>query len=228
MPYKSYRGKRKYYRKRKYAGWRMKAAKAGTAIGLASKALSVASKVARLVNAEYKFTTSTLSATSTYGGTITNLTTIAQGATEQTRNGTSIKLLNFKLRGTLQPNPSGSLVQTFRIILFRGKTENGSSFSTSDILQNTGSAFVTESFKNWDEMTRTKILFDKKYTITFDGDGSSTVRDIRINKKLFGHVKYSSGSSTVESGGLYLLILGDAAVNGANYAMTYRLTFTDN
>ena len=95
----------------------------------ANRALNIANKVYRFVNTEVKYfdtiTTSNVPST----GTINGLTIVPQGDTAQTRDGQSIKPLNLVIRSYLNKNTGSTVTDLVRVIIFRGKQENGVGYS---------------------------------------------------------------------------------------------------
>lgn len=193
----------------------------------ANRALALVNNVRRFINVEVKYhdttgTTVAIPAT----GTIIGLSDMAQGDGIQNRDGDSVKLLNNVFRATLIEDTVSAYGTQIRLILFRGKQENGSGFSATDILE---SATVI-SPKNYSERFRTKILMDKTYSLNASESSTTYQPTKQVNwvNKLIGHVEYATASTSIESGGLYLLMLSNQTVNTPSINYHNRLTFTDN
>lgn len=196
----------------------------------ANAALSLASKVYRFVNTEVKFHDVTQTGTAIPNtGSINGLSAITQGDTSLTRDGQSVKLMNLTIRGFITTNQSQPYPQITRIILFRGKQENGVGFSATDILE-TASVI---SPKNYTDRFRTKILYDQTFYQN-QGAGLSAAafgtlsRPFNINLKCQGHVNFAGSSTNIEDGGLYLLYLSNQATSTPTITYYSRLTYVDN
>ena len=88
MPYK----RRRYSRRRPYA-------RAHSALSAASKALTVAYGVKKLINVERKAHTLNITTSPATAGSVIGLSQIAQGDTFGERNGNSILVKSIQLRG---------------------------------------------------------------------------------------------------------------------------------
>lgn len=186
----------------------------------ARRALVLAKKVARMVNVEYKFYDYTTSQTPSSSGTIVNLFDPAQGDSATQRDGDSVKLM--RVSGRINLDMHGSATTTsVRLILFRGKQENAVSYGVTDILQS--ASFVAP--KAHHERFRSKILYDKTYSLVV---GHNRTLNLNWNFKLFGHVQFVVNNTTIENGGLYMLLISDEATNVPTVTPYLRTSFTDN
>lgn len=193
---------------------------------VAYKAYKIARTLKRFVNTEHKYhdviNNTGISAT----GTIVNLTSgIAQGDTAVTRDGSSIKLARLSLRIHLTIN-SNATASMARIILFRGKQENGGTYTVTDILDNGTTTYQMIAPKTRTERFRTKFIYDKTSSLSINGR-----RDVFLdwNFKLYGHTEYSDAAgTTIENGGLYMLYISNETLNNVNFTYYSRLTFVDN
>lgn len=197
----------------------------GSVASTAYNALRLASTVARMVNTEKKYVDASGTIAPTYTGSVTSFT-VSAGTSESQRIGSSIKPLHFTLRGTIYASSVGNEQQYFRLILFRGKQENGVAYTASDILENTGGVYSPFSAKKYDNRFHTKIIWDK--LIAVNKSTASTTKMVKFSKKLFGHMTFDGATTNVEDGGLYLLCISDVASNPAALNYYSRLTYTDN
>lgn len=181
----------------------------------------LAKRLARVVNVEVKNHDVVTSLGVPATGIVHDLSVIAAGTTNNTRDGSGIKVMSLNLRGHIQIHAS-SVASSFRIILFRGKNENEIAPTVSTVLQ----AADVNSFKNEDNKFQTKILIDQ--TIQVGSQTSSRRKHVRFNEKLFGHINYSAATTDIESGGVYLLLISTEASNTPTFAYTSRLTYVDN
>ncbi len=187
-----------------------------------NRALQLANQMYRYVNAEIKLKDEdrTIGVSIPQVGQIINLSLIPQGDTEHTRDGSSAKLLRISGRCSIQRNSTDQF-QTARMILFRGKNENGNVPSVTNFLE-VASPF---SPRNHDNVFQFKTIFDRSFKL--DNAGTKTHQIFDINEKLFGHIKYDDATTTIENGGLYMLLIADGTVS-ATAAFYLRLTYTDN
>lgn len=193
----------------------------------AVKAFQLAKKVARMVNVEYKFVPIEIAGQSVtqIGTVIPFLDNLPQGDGSTDREGDSIKLMRFSCRGFITQNASAQKTAV-RVILFRGKQENAQPYLVQDILdaQNyTNNLFLAP--KSFSEKFRSKILFDKVYHMSNNGNSSII---FNWNFKLYGHANYEQSSTGVENGGLYILVIGNEGTNHPTFNLTGKITFTDN
>jgi len=229
MPRK-YRKYRKYTKKTKRStGWGSTVAKAGKYVNTAVAAYQLASKVARMVNVEYKFHDDNRIVAVDNGGIIYNLTDIPTGQTTNDRIGASIKPMRISGRTFVTQN--GSAQKTIiRFILFRGKSERRLSFSVDD--NSLGMAVLDANAqlviapKLFDNKYDTKFLYDKIYHMSNNGNSSIV---LNWDFKLFGHVQYvQGGANDIEDGGLYLLIVSNEGTNTPTVNTSFRISYTDN
>lgn len=187
--------------------------------GTARKALAIAQSLQRMINVEYKYYFHSGALTPTSTGQVVNLFVPAQGSEYNMRDGDSVK--NIRMDGSfwLLKN-SSSAASLLRMIIFRGKQENATTFVTSDWLQ--GDIL---SRKNITEKYRTKTLYDKTFSL-------NSTRNDTVNQtfdiKLFGHTKFTSGTTYVEDGGIYMLLISNEATNTPYFNYNFRMSYTDN
>lgn len=197
----------------------------------AVKALALASKVARMVNVEYKWAPITLNQNADSGGFIYNICQpIEFGDTSTTREGDSIKLMRFSGRGFITQNSSAQKTAV-RVILFYSKQDNGHQYVVPDILDDVNYSAGTSLFlapKNHTLRYNTKIFYDKTYHMSNNGN-SSIIFD--YNFKLFGHTNYiqgQEGTGSVQDHGIHILVISNEDTNYPHFNFRGKLTFTDN
>lgn len=216
MPYK-----RRFSRKPRYVRRRRFTRKTGGWMNLAKKAFRVATRVASLVNAEYKDYYSTQSTFAT-GNDIAVLSLnggITQGTADGQRTGDSIKCKTVTIRGDLKRNGVDDIV---RIIVFWDKQND---ITQSNLLEYRLSSQVTNAPKDDDEYYNSKFLLDKKYIITAD----SPVKMFNYVIKLNQHSKYNNSTNAIDTGALKIAIMSQAAsASGTNCQYVSKLTFLDN
>jgi len=185
----------------------------------ARKALKLAMSIKRAINTEYKYFDVTATALPSTTASFINLCQPSQGDSVVQRDGDSIKLARMSGRIILQKN-SAATITTLRCILFRGKAENAVSYAGTDLLE----TISVVAPKANHEKFRTKILYDKIYTLNAD----KSVLTFDWNFKLFGHCNFTAAGTNVEDGGLYLMLLSSEVANFPSFNYYFRTTFTDN
>lgn len=186
----------------------------------AKQALSLAKKVARMVNVEYKTYDYNNGQAIDNSGDVFTLFNPAQGDAYNERDGDSVKMV--RCSGRLFITQNGSAQKTaFRVIIFRGKQENGNAYTVADILESASHL----SPKAVHERFRTKIIFDKLYHMSNNGNSSLVMN---YNFKMFGHTQFEAGQATIENGGLYMLLISNESTNTPTANWWLRTTFTDN
>lgn len=214
---------KRQYKKRTYKKKPGRAANYKAGLGqLASDVM----QLKRLINVEIKNHDLNSSTTVPTTGTVIGLSAVAQGDGSTTRDGDSIKLLKNSLKFALTSNASTAYTTLVRVIIFRGKQENAVGYSLTDILE---TADIL-SPKSYTDRFRTKVLSDRTYTVR-ENEASAvytTQRQYNSNIKLYGHTQFVAGSTSIENGGLYMLLLSNQPTNTPTFAYYNRLTFTDN
>lgn len=224
---------RKYKRRSRKRNYKKKTKGIGdltlreTAVG-AWKAVKA---VQRLINVEIKHHDVILfNANISDTAFVNNLTMVPQGDSETQRDGISIKPLNLSYRYFIT-KASPVTYNQVRMIIFRGKLENGVAYTASDILASQIGPGAIISPRNYDERFRTQILYDRVHNLN-----NNTVQAQQLVTgyiRLTGHINYDktdATGATIEGGGLYVMLVSDNATVGnqpsANFH--YRLTYTDN
>lgn len=215
--------------------WRRNARRAGRAFNRAgaysrsyNSMMYTAKHLARMVNTEVKQFLYSSDATTTWSGTVYNVFQPAAGTGESQRIGSSCKPLHLTIRGVINVAVAGNEQQLCRVIIFRGKNENGVAYTPSDILESSavGTAFAPVCTKNWDDRFRTKILYDKTFVV--NKTAAATEKQFKFSKKLFGHTQFHAATTDVENGGIYVLTIADTAANGPHAAFYMRTSFSDS
>lgn len=194
---------------------------------------------------ENKIYDSQLASTSVdYSGAVFNVCSgLASGAgsagTE--RLGLSIKPLSLEFNFLVRGNPTSSIYQTMRVIVVQGRKEAATAPTTANILQQTGAVDSYLSSYNWPQMRlgKFKVLYDKTFAVGSSMINSNTAATAyqsslpeQINRhKLFYKFKhnilYTSGATTVQDGGLYIMMISDVSANGPYIDGYTRLMYED-
>lgn len=216
------------YVRRRVRKWRnpknFKASAKGVA-DMAYRGLALATKVAKLINVEFKYIdlASTVAVPST--GTVVHLTPCAQGDNDDERNGNQFKLKSIFLRLYGDHNSSGATSQLVRMILFQDKMGQGVFPAVTDVLQ---TANILSPL-NRSHDGRVRILKDKVLNLT--ADRGQAYRKIYMGD-IDTIVEYKGASAVENNTGtnqiFLLLVSNEASINYPNIIYNSRLRFIDN
>lgn len=196
----------------------------GSIAGTALTALKIGRRLMDVVNTEYKYNPASGNNTPIdYNGVLGILNNPAQGITDTTRTGDSIKCQHLTMRGVITRNPSGDSV--FRVVILWVQNPIPS-LSAASIFQYAGSVQSAISPKLYDNRFQTKFLIDRTYVM----DTDESTRKFTINLPINRHTQFDQSTATITTGILYVLFISDASPAGADPDVTWnsRLTFTDN
>lgn len=205
----------------------------------ASKALNIASKIARQLNVEKKYVDTFWSSTySAAAPSLQLLNGVEQGDGGQQRNGDQVKFVSLQWRGRVENHASDYNI-TSRVIIFRDKQHQpGVTLSATGLQAALLDDLSVFSFNNMDNKMRFEILSDKLMTV--GRDVSSTVasmdrKNFRAYKKLGKNglkVRYDGTTATaadIASNPIYAFVYCDSggtldsAIN-----VRFRMRFVDN
>ncbi len=210
MPYKRQSRSTRYMRK------------SGDAIQVASKALSTAYAVKKLLNVEKKVFDLNHTTSPPVAGNVTPMSLIQQSDLTSGRSGNSVLLKSVQLRGHLTSTVAG---QSARLIIVRDTDNQGATPSVADILS--GSAIESPmdiiTYPN-----RFKVLWDKTYDLSNSG---VTRRSFKMFKAVDFHLKFHStggGAADTRDNALYLLTISAGSGTVPTTAIHTRLRFIDN
>lgn len=178
-----------------------------------------------LVNVEFKKYDKSGTGTINSTGAITHITDIAQGDTDQSRNGNSLllKSINLKFQIAMNGSSAGSIV---RCLVFHDKQQVGdTSPSVSDVLDGDAVSPLLAPLNNL-TVGRFSILFDRMYKM---GNSSDPIKIIKMYRKCLSHVRFNGTASTdIQKNGLYFLLVSNEPTNVPTVSYQSRLTFIDN
>lgn len=219
----------RYYRKRRpYRGrrrFKRRTYRKRDNFDLARSAWKGVMQIKRMINVEYKHhvVDDTGTAVTNSGTNFDDLCVIPLGDSEGSRDGVSIKPINFVFRYMLTQHASATNTLV-RLVFLRMKVENDTAPTFADIFP----ATPLLKPKIQDKRFNSKILYDKYFTLC---DTGQAIKAGTITLKMFGHINYDASDTTgddKEAGGLYLLAISSEATNTPTLAYHSRLTFTDN
>lgn len=180
----------------------------------------------RMVNVEVKKFDAVVASTNiTSTGAVYPLHEMAQGDTDQTRDGNSIKPLYNLLKINLVNNATAVNTRV-RLLLVKDLQQVADTTpAVTDILDNSVASLVDGPLNNA-TVGRFKVLIDKTYTMT---SVAKPVLNPKWYTKLFGHIRFNGAASTdIQKGGLFLVAVSDQATNYPTFSFNTRLGFTDN
>lgn len=203
---------------------------------VASKALYIASKTARLLNVEKKYIDRTYQTTfdsAVYSMTLLN--GLEQGDGGSQRDGDQAKFLSLQWKGRIL-NRHGTDVQTYRMIIFQDRQADGTAPNISELLEYGGTADVPYSGIRMDNKMRFKILHDEFYTLnptSLSGQSHVTKGYKHLGKKGQGlRVRYGGATASVadlNSNPIYVVIVSNQVSGQSSRAdIIFRLRYVDN
>lgn len=182
--------------------------------------------IAQLVNAEPKFVDSlaqTLSIVTT-AGQLQLLTGIAQGSTDQTRNGNSVLGKDLTVNFSSFAHATPTDCTHIRLLIICDKQNDGADPTVSQIFATTG----VNSPLNKDFSARFVILKSLYQSLSPSGNlGQSGKFFLRIPF----HIRYDGALATVASckeNQLYFVVLSSQTTNGPTIQWSARFNFYDN
>lgn len=200
---------------------------AKSAMEIASKALTIALALKKLMNVEKKFKEIAASQTPGTGGAVTYLTAIGQGDTQNERQGNSLKAYANNLSYTI--NMSSMASDTLvRVMLVKDQVSDGTPPTINDILETTFSGAGQAHYNPNYAGSRFSILYDRKHALSING---SRIQNGKSNLKLSHHVKYkgtTSGQLDAQSGHLYLITWSNETVNWPTLVVSNVFRYVDN
>ncbi len=213
------------YKKRTYR----RKPKSTNYLGTASKALSVAYAVKRLVNVEFKHhNVQQLNTSITDAGLIVQLSNVGQGDNSQQRDGGSCKFTSFRL--AYQFRISQSAVSTIvRVMVVHDKQTNQAVFTLADLLFDATIQDAIFSPPNINNASRFNILYDRLHSMAINGNSANIARI--VHKKLNLKTRYDAAVGDITDltqDSLALVFIGDQATNDPAVSFNYRSRFIDN
>ncbi len=215
---------------RRYKKYKKRYKKKGTDyLGTASKALSVAYAVKRLVNVEFKHhNLQVLDTAVTDAGNILNLSLLSQGDTSTTRDGGSVKFTSLRLSYSLRIHASAAHTN-MRVMIVHDKQTNQAQFTLADLLFDASVNDNIYSPPNINNASRFRILYDKVHTLNASASNSQITR--QVYKKLNMKTRYDANVGDVTDltqDSMSIVFIGDQTTNDPVHSFNYRARFIDN
>ncbi len=221
MPYK------KQYQRRRYA--RKKRSPYGGYLDTATKALTVAYAVKRLVNVEYKHKNTLVKGIAvTDAGLITNVSFLSEGDNAISRDGGQVKFTSFRLSYSLAINPSATTTLV-RCLIVQDKQTNQAQFTLADLFFDATIVDVLFFPYNVNNASRFNVLYDKLHALTING--SNRLITNTIHRKLNMKTRYDADDGTIADltqDSLTVLFISDQVTNDPTVNFNWRSRFIDN
>ena len=227
MPYRqSYRRKttRGRFRRR---GYKPKKPVRYKVADTAYKAYQLATKVAGLVNSEFKHHQLQSNTSTSTTATVVPLNLVAQGDTGQTRDGSQIRFKSLQMNWRAEINSSASNT-IIRATLGIWKRPNGTGVIAAEIYDQSSASVVNTM--NQDEKKNYVILKDWFITLSINGNR------ILAGKEYFPLdliTRYSASNTDgavtgMEDGQIFLITQSNEATNTPSFLQESNLLFLDN
>ena len=133
------------------------------AFATATRALKMVQQLTRLINVEFKYFETDLSAQATSSGNMQNICYPTQGVSVNQREGDSIRMKTAQLTGEITFASPNNGPEVVRIIMFIDK--QGTIASGSDLLENVPSGSAVRSNLNQNNKNDVIILSDESYAL---------------------------------------------------------------
>lgn len=179
-------------------------------------------RMARYMNVEFKQHNLAITPTVSNSLTTHQLTNIAQGDTDTTRDGNSIKLASIYIQGfaTINALATNTII---RLLLVLDKQTNQAIYTAGDLLL---SDSVT-SPNNIDNGRRFKILWEHRMILSQD----RPMAQFKLYKKLNMHIRYDSTGTNIQQltqNSLSLARISNEGTNVPSMDYTVRIRYVDN
>lgn len=227
MPYgkRSYKRTKRFSRRRKGRGKKAWYMRKYNAYELAGKAWTAAKYLKGLINVEFKkFDVDSSTATS---GAVVHFNGIAQGDSDQTRDGNSVLMKSLLVRGNIVTNGNATSTRC-RVIFFIDKQQIGDTTpAQSDILDPDLNQMVAPL--NNQTVGRFTILSDKRYSLNLILAGASTSTEYSFFTRLQKHARFNGSAATdIQKNGVYMLFVHDQPTHTPTLHYSSRLKYVDN
>jgi hypothetical protein len=195
---------------------------------LASRALAVFKGAGSLLlNAEFKHIDTTVASAVSTTPVITVLSALAQGDTNITRDGNSIKCTGFDFRYLYSVNASAT-ASLARVVVFLDTRNIGAAPTVTDVF-----ASSTIALPNVDaQPNRFVLLYDRTHSLVLAGDSRQEVtHPITLGALKGVHFTYNGNAGTVadlRGAALFVYVLSNEATNTPSLDFQCRLWFVDN
>lgn len=196
--------------------------------GLSRQGVRTAEQIARRIahrvvnqGAEHKYHDKQSSTTADFNGLIVDVSAVAQGDTDITRDGDKLMPTSLEVGFNLIGETYSGIC---RLVVFRWK--EASIPLVSEIFQGSGGAYATIQPFDHDERSRFEVLADKRYSVS--NNGGTEIVTTRFRLKLAKKRIEFIGGSTTGRNKIYVIMISDRSLvtSPGTFLMT-RLNYTD-
>ncbi len=194
--------------------------------GDAQKALMIAQGVRRLINVEYFNISTDFTSDPSTSGAVVNLTAIAQGDTDASRQGSKIRAKHIECSGVVTLNASATNSRV-RMVIVRDNNGSTTIPAITD-LYSTVLRFVDGRPKLGTAQSNSRFSILNDRMIIVDA-GHGLTQKFFWSSSLDHHIYFSGTGATDEGKGhVYLFIASNEATNDPVVAANANLKFIDN
>ncbi len=194
----------------------------------ARKALSIARATKALLNVEYKFLDTIVTAGSVGTSPVINqLTNIVQGDGGSSRDGNQVKVVGIYLNYLCTINASATNTQ-IRVLLVHDSQTNGAIYTSGDLLSDITAVDSIVAPLNLDNKYRFKVLYDRVHHLSDNGNQSISFKKFfKTNSRI--RFDGTAGDITdLTSSSYSIMFVSNEATNVAAVTRNLRLRFIDN
>ncbi len=198
--------------------------RAGVGVAKAAyKALRIAVKVGRMVNAEKKLFDNSLSLQPSTSGAVQSMVDITQGLDRNNRIGRSIKVKSIQLRGRITQHATAAQT-TIRLIFFTDGAFTGTPPTAAQLMVSDDINSLRDGSS--ENLKRFKILSDRMYQLS---DVGKLAVNLKWFKKMDLRVIFTDVDTSDEGpGSIWLYHVSDEATNVPTLTADVRIRYYDN
>lgn len=196
----------------------------------AKSAYTMAKKALSFLNPEFKFLDTVVTATAvSTTAVITQLTNLAQGDTDITRDGAQIRISAIRVNGFVVIEPT-SVTTMFRLMLVLDNQTNGAIYTSAQLLADDTAGDAIASPLNLDNKFRFRILWDQVINLVAGAENS--IEHFSYFKMMPNlKIRYSANAGDITdlaSKSLSLFMISNDAVTTPSTTFNVRVRFLDN
>jgi len=203
----------------------------GDAWSLAKRTAVGLNEIRKLINVEQKYFDLSSTSSSGQSGTVTFLSGLAQGDDINLRNGDSIRIQQFEIKGCVFRNSASTVNDTIRIMVVRDLQNSGATISGSDVLQLVGTSTAPYSPPN----VLNGPTYNKRFSIVYDQlfaiNANDQNRPFEFSTSHPCHTYYRGSGATVAAAGngsYFFLAFSNSSTNVPSVDFITRIQYTDN
>jgi len=155
---------------------------------------------------------------------------VAQGDGSDQRVGDSIKPISLQVKVKMDHGSATTSSFDCRIIVLRGKNEQGDGLTKYIGAYNDGTAAPNMlKYKAEDQMYSSRTLYDRQFHVVGGNyDTNSNQKYSMINVKLGGYTNFENAAIDVADGGIYILYVSNLTAATNLLSLHCKLKYTDS